>query len=71
LRKIYGPTYDQGEWRRKHNSEITVLYNSADIVSEIKSRRLRWAGHVLRREEESRLKKIGKNNPEAHSFNIS
>jgi hypothetical protein len=35
LRKIYGPTYDQGEWRRKHNKEIRDLNNSADIVSEI------------------------------------
>jgi hypothetical protein len=42
LKKIYGPMYDQGEWRWKHNREIRDLYNSADIVSEIKSRRLRW-----------------------------
>jgi hypothetical protein len=44
--------------------EIRDLYNDADIVSEVKSRRLRWAGHVLRRKEESQLKKVSKNNPE-------
>jgi hypothetical protein len=64
LRKIYGPTYDQGEWIRKHNREIRDLYKDADIVSEVKSRRLRWAGHVLRRREESQLKRFSKNNPE-------
>jgi hypothetical protein len=51
------------EWRRKQQ-EIRDLYNNADIMSEVKSRRLRWAGHVLRRSEESQLKKVSKNNPE-------
>lgn len=64
LRKIYGPTCEQGEWRRKHNREIRDLYNRPDIISEIKCRRIRWAGHLLRREEEFRLKKVMKSNPE-------
>ena len=40
-----------GEWRRLHNGEVHSLYRSSNIVRVIKSRRLRWAGHVARREE--------------------
>jgi hypothetical protein len=35
-----------GEWRKLHNDELNVLYSSPSIVREIKSRRMRWAGHV-------------------------
>ena len=50
LRKIFGPRRDEvtGEWRRLHNEELNDLYSSANIVRVIKSRRLRWAGHVAR-----------------------
>ena len=37
---------DNGEWRRLHNEELHSLYSSPNIVRVIKSRRLRWAGHV-------------------------
>ena len=37
-----------GEWRKLHNEEINVLYSSPNIVRVIKSRRMRWAGHVAR-----------------------
>ena len=40
-----------GEWRRFHNEELHNLYRSPNIVRVIKSRRLRWAGHVARMEE--------------------
>ena len=40
-----------GEWRRLHNEELHSLYRSPNIVRVIKSRRLRWAGHVARLEE--------------------
>ena len=40
-----------GEWRRFHSEELHILYCSSDIVRVIKSRRLRWAGHVARIEE--------------------
>ena len=40
-----------GEWRRLHNEELHSLYRSPNIVRVIKSRRLRWAGHVARVEE--------------------
>ena len=42
---------ENGEWRRLHNEEIHSLYRSPNIVRVIKSRRLRWAGHVARMEE--------------------
>jgi hypothetical protein len=48
LRRILGPRRVQvkGEWRKLHNEELNVLYCSPDIVRMIKSRRMRWAGHV-------------------------
>jgi len=41
-----------GEWRRLHNKELNDLYCSPNIVRGIKSRRMRWAGHVARMGEE-------------------
>jgi hypothetical protein len=50
LRRIFGPKRDEvtGEWRRLHNKELYSLYSSPIIIRVIKSRRLRWAGHVAR-----------------------
>jgi hypothetical protein len=51
LRRIFGPKRDEvtGEWRKLHNKELYDLYSSASIIRIIKSRRMRWAGHVARR----------------------
>jgi hypothetical protein len=48
LRRIFGPKRDEvtGEWRKLHNEELNGLYYSPNIVRVIKSRRMRWAGHV-------------------------
>ena len=48
LRRIFGPRRDKvtGEWKRLHNEELNDLYSSPNIVRVIKSRRMRWAGHV-------------------------
>ncbi|KAJ4434362.1 hypothetical protein ANN_22921 [Periplaneta americana] len=50
LRKIFGAKRDEvtGEWRKLHNEELHALYSSPDIIRNIKSRRLRWAGRVAR-----------------------
>ncbi|KAJ4447357.1 hypothetical protein ANN_09363 [Periplaneta americana] len=50
LRKIFGAKRDEvtGEWRKLHNTELHALYSSPDIIRNIKSRRLRWTGHVAR-----------------------
>jgi hypothetical protein len=50
LRRIFGPKRDEatGEWRRLHNGELNDLYSSPNIIRVIKSRGMRWAGHVAR-----------------------
>ena len=50
LRKIFGAKKDEitGDWRKLHNAELHGLYSSPNIFRSLKSRRLRWAGHVAR-----------------------
>jgi hypothetical protein len=50
FRRIFGPKGDEiaGKWRKLHNDELNDLYSSPNIVRVIKSRRMRWAGHVAR-----------------------
>ena len=53
LRKIFEAKRDEitGEWRELHNAELHALYSSPNIIRNLKSRRLRWAGHVARMEQ--------------------
>jgi hypothetical protein len=48
LRRIFGPKRDEitREWRKLHNEELNDLYSSTNIIRVIKSRRMKWAGHV-------------------------
>jgi hypothetical protein len=60
LRRIFGPERVEvtGEWRKLHNEELHNLYSSPDIIREVKSGRMRWAGHVARMGEERKVYKI-------------
>jgi hypothetical protein len=53
LRRIFGPKRDEvtGEWKKLHNEELNDLYSLPNIVRVVKSRRMRWAGHVARMED--------------------
>jgi hypothetical protein len=53
LRRIFGPRREEvvGGWRRLHNEELQNFYALPNIVREIKSRRVRWVGHVARMKE--------------------
>jgi hypothetical protein len=66
LRRIFGPKRDEvtGDWRRLHNEETNVLYSSPNIVRVIKSRRMRWAGHVARMGKERRVYRVLVGKPE-------
>ena len=50
LRRVFGPKRDEvtGEWRKLHNEKLSDLYSLPNIVRVVKSRRMRWAGHVAR-----------------------
>jgi len=52
LRRIYGLTRDGGCWRPRWNNKLYSLYSEPNIVEDIKIRRLEWAGHIQRMEEE-------------------
>ena len=66
MRRIFGPRRDEvtWEWRRLHNEELNDLYSSPNIVRVIKSRRMRWAGHVARMGEERGVYRIFVGKPE-------
>jgi hypothetical protein len=60
MRRIFGPRMDEvkGDWRRLHKEEINILYSSPNIVRVIKSRRMRWTGHVARMGEETAVYRV-------------
>jgi hypothetical protein len=59
LRRIFVPKKDEvtGEWRKLHSKELHNLYSSSDTIRQIKSRRMRWAGHVARMGDERKVYK--------------
>jgi hypothetical protein len=60
LRRIFGPKRDEvkREWGNKHNEELNDLYCSPNIFRAIKSRIMRWAGHVARMGERIGVSRI-------------
>jgi hypothetical protein len=66
LRRIYGPKRDEvmGEWRKLHNEELHNLYSSPDIIRQVQSRRMRWAGHVAHMGEERKVYNVLVRKPE-------
>jgi hypothetical protein len=66
LRRIFGPKTDEvtGEWRKMHSGELCNLYPSPSIIRRIKSRRMRWAGHVARMGEGRNVYRVLVEKPE-------
>jgi hypothetical protein len=60
-RKIFGTKRHEmtGGWRKLHNEELHNLHSSSSIIRMIKSRRMRWAGHVAQWVEKDCIKDIG------------
>jgi hypothetical protein len=56
-----------GEWRKLHNEELHNLYSSPDIIRKVKSRVMRWAGHVARMGEERKVYKVLVGKPEGRN----
>jgi hypothetical protein len=66
LRRVFGPKRDEvtGEWRKLHNEELNDLYFLPNIVRVVKSRRIRWAGHVARMGEDRGVHRVLEGKPD-------
>jgi hypothetical protein len=66
LRRLFGPKRDEvtGEWRKLHNEELNDLYSLINIVRVVKSRQMRWAGHVARMREDRVVHRVLVGKPE-------
>jgi hypothetical protein len=66
LRRTFGPKRDEvtGDWRKLHNEDLHRLYSAPSIIRMIKSRRMRWAGHVARMGEKRNAYRILVERPE-------
>jgi hypothetical protein len=63
--RIFRPKREEdGSWRKLHNDELHSLYSSPNIVTVIKSRRMRWAGHVARMGERRGVYRVLVGKPE-------
>jgi hypothetical protein len=65
-RRIFGPKRDEvtGEWRKLHHEELHNLNSYPDIIRQVKSRRMRWAGYVARMGKERKVYKVLVGKPE-------
>jgi len=66
LRKVFGPKSDEvtGEWRKLYNEDLNDLYSLPNIVRVVKSRRMRWAGHVARMGKDRGVQRLLVGKPE-------
>jgi hypothetical protein len=66
LRRAFGPKRDQvtGEWRKLHNEKLNDLYSLPIIVRVVKSKQMRWAGHVVRMGEDRGVHSVLVGKPE-------
>ena len=66
LRRVFGPKRDDvtGEWRKLHNEELSYLHSLPNILGMVKSRKMRWAGHVARMGEERGVQRVLVGKPE-------
>jgi hypothetical protein len=66
LRGIFGPKREEvmGEWRKLHSGELHNFYSPPDIITQIKSGRMRWAGHVARMGEGRNMYRVFVGKPE-------
>ena len=66
LMKIFGAKRNEitGEWRKLHNADLHVLYSSPNIIRNLKSRRLGWAGHIARTEQSRNAYRVLVGKPE-------
>jgi len=66
LRRVFGPKRDEitGEWRKLHNEDLRDLYSLPNIVQVVKSRRMRWVGHVARMEKGRGVQRVLVGKPE-------
>ena len=58
FRRLYGPKYENGEWKSRTNRELEDVSKGENIVKWIKGRRISWLGHLERMEEDRMHKKI-------------
>jgi hypothetical protein len=66
LRKVFGPKRDEvtGEWRKLHKEELNDLHSSPNIVRVVKSRQMRWGGHVAPMGEDRGVHRVLVGKPE-------
>jgi hypothetical protein len=69
LRRVFGTKRDEvtGEWRKLHNEQIRDLYSSPSIIIMMKSRKMRWVGHVARMGEKRNAYRLLVGQPEGKS----
>jgi hypothetical protein len=64
LRCIFGAKKENGTWRKRYNYELYEIFNEPNIVNYIKVKRLAWAGHLVRMNNDRTLKKIFNTKPD-------